>query len=144
MTSISVTDEPSETRVSRAEINLQVLTKMATNDECLVPLLVNFQLHLPAIIELIDQIGGQRLHKPLAAFLEQLLQVLWKTAFSPSHYYRHYYPNYQVRNVNKDSEILPDTNNRLKGCSFKFLSSFISLNNTLIEIIILYSLVSYQ
>lgn len=67
--------EPSETRVSRAEVNLQVLTKMATNDECLLPLLINFQMHLPAIIELADHITGQRLHKPLASFLEQLLQV---------------------------------------------------------------------
>ena len=70
-----VSGDPSETRVSRAEVNLQVLTRMASNDECLLPLLINFQMHLPAITELADHISGQRLHKPMAIFLEQLLQV---------------------------------------------------------------------
>ncbi|GIY69213.1 ANK_REP_REGION domain-containing protein [Caerostris darwini] len=70
--------EPSETRVSRAEVNLYVLTKMATNEECLLPLLTNFHFHLPAIIELMDNAGGQRLHKPAAAFLEQLLKTTYQ------------------------------------------------------------------
>ncbi|GFT70677.1 ANK_REP_REGION domain-containing protein [Nephila pilipes] len=69
--------EPSETRVSRAEVNLYVLTKMATNDECLLPLLTNFHFHLPAIIELTDNVSGQRLHKPAAVFLEQLLKTTY-------------------------------------------------------------------
>ncbi|GFY47578.1 1-phosphatidylinositol 4,5-bisphosphate phosphodiesterase epsilon-1 [Trichonephila inaurata madagascariensis] len=70
--------EPSETRVSRAEVNLYVLTKMATNDECLLPLLTNFHFHLPAIIELTDNVSGQRLHKPTAVFLEQLLKTTYQ------------------------------------------------------------------
>ncbi|KFM64213.1 26S proteasome non-ATPase regulatory subunit 10, partial [Stegodyphus mimosarum] len=74
--------EPSETRVTRAEVNLHVLTKMATNEECILPLLINFQLHLPAVIELTDHVNGQRLHKPVAAFLEQLLQTTMQNLLS--------------------------------------------------------------
>ncbi|KAG8182202.1 hypothetical protein JTE90_004139 [Oedothorax gibbosus] len=69
--------EPSETRVSRAEVNLHVLTKMASNDECLLALLTHFHLHLPAIIELTDNVAGQRLHRPLALFLEQALKTTY-------------------------------------------------------------------
>ncbi|PRD36120.1 UNVERIFIED_CONTAM: hypothetical protein NCL1_09603 [Trichonephila clavipes] len=78
MIDLILTGEPSETRVSRAEVNLYVLTKMATNDECLLPLLTNFHFHLPAIIELTDNVSGQRLHKPTAVFLEQLLKTTYQ------------------------------------------------------------------
>nr|XP_042900346.1 1-phosphatidylinositol 4,5-bisphosphate phosphodiesterase epsilon-1 [Parasteatoda tepidariorum] len=62
-------------RITQAKVNLEVLTKMATNAECLATLISNFHLHLPSIIELSDNVGGHSLEKPLAVFLEQLLQT---------------------------------------------------------------------
>ncbi|XP_023223276.1 uncharacterized protein LOC111624610 [Centruroides sculpturatus] len=72
----TITGENFDLRVSRAENSLHVLSKMATNPECLLSILNSLQCHLSSVIELCDHVDGTKLHKPIAILMNQLLQTI--------------------------------------------------------------------
>ncbi|XP_023235323.1 uncharacterized protein LOC111634715 isoform X2 [Centruroides sculpturatus] len=69
-------NENDKNYAEKIESSLQVLTKMASNPECLTSILIGMQNHLTNMIELTNQVDGEKFHRPVASLLNKLLLTI--------------------------------------------------------------------